>query len=357
MHPVCSGCAAPCCVGRDVPVADDEVAALASILGVPAAAFAVAGAEGARLRRRDDDDACVFALAVGSSHRCGIEHDKPRACRVYPYHVAVDEEGAWTAALGNDAACPLPRDQAWAARLDDERATIDAAVRAHQGRGRRLPVVGDSPCFGCGTSCCLDYVVPVNAHDVWRLCRALGLPWGALVVVQPTPSDWMESFTLDSTGRKQALHLRRRAGGACALLTSLPDGSHRCGVHAARPLACRVYPYLGDWVPGAPIRMQHDAICPPAQHRRWEAYRVIAASDVVAEVGERHLYMRALERWDEAARMRPPAQAYQVDDFLRWAFSLYDAVEEIRRRGPVGFSAAAERIATFPLPDESAPGC
>ena len=281
MHPVCSGCAAPCCVGRDVPVGEDEVAALASMLGVPAHAFAVDGEAGARLRRRDGDGACVFAVAVGGSYRCGVEGEaKPRACRVYPYHVAVDEAGAWTAAYGNDAVCPLPRDAAWAARLDEERPTIDVAVRAATGTSaRRLPVVGDSPCFGCTTTCCLDYVVPVNAHDVWRLARALGLSWGALVEVRPTPADYMESFTLDSSGQKRAFQLRRRAGGACALLTSLPDGSHRCGVHAARPLACRLYPYRGDWTPGAPIRVVADAVCPPERRDRYEARKVFAASE------------------------------------------------------------------------------
>ena len=359
MHPVCSGCAAPCCVGRDVPVGEDEVAALASMLGVPTHAFAVDGEAGARLRRRDGDGACMFAVAVGGSYRCGVEGEaKPRACRVYPYHVAVDEAGAWTAAYGNDAVCPLPRDAAWAARLDEERPTIDAAVRAATGTSaRRLPVVGDSPCFGCTTTCCLDYVVPVNAHDVWRLARALGLSWGALVEVRPTPADYMESFTLDSSGQKRAFQLRRRAGGACALLTSLPDGSHRCGVHAARPLACRLYPYRGDWTPGAPIRVVADAVCPPERRDRYEARKVFAASDVVAEVGERHLYMRALDRWDQAARTRPPSQAYGVDDFVRWAFALYDAVEALRREGPIGFAPAAALIAGFPLPDDSAPGC
>ncbi len=84
---------------------------------------------------------------------------------------------------------------------------------------------------------------------------------------------------------------------------------------------------------------------------------VSGATCPVAEVGERHLYMRALERWDEAARTRPPAQAYQVDDSLRWAFALYDAIEELRRRAPLGFSAGTAPVATFPLPDESAPGC
>jgi Fe-S-cluster containining protein len=358
MHPVCNGCPAPCCVGRVVPLGDDEVARLSGVVGVAPQAFSERGDAGARLRQRDDG-ACVFAIEIAGSIRCGIEGEKPRACRVYPYHIEVREDGAWAAALGGDAACPLPRDQAWATRVDEERTTIETAILESNGIAvRKLPVVSDSACFGCSTSCCLDYAVPVNAHDVWRLARALGVPWRALVTVQPTPGDWMESFALDGSERKFALHLHRRTGGACALLTTLPDGSQRCGVHAIRPLACRLYPYRGDWQPGEPVRLQADAICPPPQRARYRAQRLEAVPEVVVEVGERQLYMRAIARWELAARTRPIGQPYAVDDYLRWAFSLYDAIEVVRRRGPTGFDrAASEVIATFPLPDEGAPGC
>lgn len=357
MHPVCSGCAAPCCVGREVPVGDDEVARLAGALGVPADAFAQRSGDGMRLRQRDGG-ACVFAVAVAASIRCGVEGDKPRSCRVYPYHVAVREDGGWDAALGHDAACPPPRHEAWAARVADERAAIDGAIAEANARRRALPVVAATPCFGCTTSCCLDYEVPVNAHDVWRLTRALAVPWEALVCVRPTPATWMESFTLDASGKKQALHLVRAAGGACGLLVTLPDGARRCGVHALRPLACRLYPYRGDWTPGAPVRLQSDAVCPAAQHAAWDVERHAAVDDVAAQVDERRVYMRALARWNQAARTRPPAQPYAVDDFLRWSFGLYDAIERVRTDGGPGLAAAAAAvIATFPLPDDSAPGC
>lgn len=337
-----------------MPLGDDETARIAAVLGVPPRAFSDAG----QLRHRDGG-ACVFAIATGGSYRCAVEADKPRACRVYPFHVEVREDGAWAAALGVDAACPLPRNEAWAARVLDERATIETAILEGNGIAvRKLPVVGDSACFGCTTSCCLDYEVPVNAHDVWRLMRALALPWNALVRVRPTPADYMESFTLDRSGRKHALQLHRHDDGACALLTTLPDGSRRCGVHAARPLACRVYPYRGDWSPGMAVRLQHDAVCPPPQRERYQAERAAVAPAIADQVSERHLYMRALARWDEAAQTRSPAHAYRVDDFLRWSFALYDALEPLRARRPAAFADAAESlIAAFPLPDEQAPGC
>jgi hypothetical protein len=175
--------------------------------------------------------------------------------------------------------------------------------------------------------------------------------------VRPTPSNWMDSFTLDDSGRKLALHLHRRANGACALLTTLPDGSHRCGVHADRPLACRMYPYRGDWAPGAPVRVQAEAVCPPQHRARYEAQAQFAATDVLGEITERNLYWRVLARWNVAARTRKQAHAYSVDDFLRWSFALYDAIEPLRAHGPRFARAASAVVAEFALPDESAPGC
>ena len=355
-----SGCAAPCCVGRDVPVGDDEVAALGVDARRAGHAFAIDGEGRARAcGGSDGDDACVFAVAAGGSYRCGVEA-RPSRARAASIRIMSPStrraRGPRRTATTRPARCRATR----RGRRGCPRSapTIDAAVRAHEDEPRRLPVVGDSPCFGCTTTV-LSRLRRAGERPrrVAPGARARACRGARSSSVRPTPADYMESFTLDSSGQKRRFSCAGARGGACALLTSLPDGSHRCGVHAVRPLACRLYPYRGDWVPGAPIRVVADAVCPPPQRDRYEARKVFAASDVVAEVGERHFYMRALERWDEAARTRPPAQAYRVDDFLRWAFALYDAVEELRRKGPIGFSAASALMATFPLPDESAPGC
>jgi hypothetical protein len=104
--------------------------------------------------------------------------------------------------------------------------------------------------------------------------------------------------------------------------------------------------------------LQHDAICPPPQRARYQAQRAAVTGDIIGEVSERHVYMRALARWDVAAQTRPPAHAYRVDDFLRWSFALYDALAPLRARPPAAFADAAEAlIASFVLPDELAPGC
>lgn len=360
MRSPCAGCAAPCCVGRRVPLGDDEVERLAAALGLDAGAFAARDEGGWRLRR-GEADACVFAVPLGAELRCGIHDARPRSCRVYPYHVAVRGDGVG-ATLGDDAACPPARARAWQERIEDERDAIVDVVRADAAAAerrapRRLPLAAASPCFGCTTPCCFEYVVPVSARDLWRLTRALGVPWAALVRVRPTPSYWMESFCLDSGGARWAFQLPRRPSGACGLLLSL-DGAHRCGVHAARPLACRVYPFDPGTAAAGPPALLRDAVCPPSGRARVTAEARRLAEPMAAELDARARYLRVIARWDDAARARPRAQPYTVDDFVRWTFSLYDALERLARRHPEDFAAAATALIDgFPLPSDLAPGC
>lgn len=216
---------------------------------------------------------------------------------------------------------------------------------------------GDSPCFGCTTPCCFEYIVPVSGHDLWRLAGALSLPWAELVTVRKTPDDWAESFMLDESNDRYAFILRKRAGGACALLVTL-GAHHRCGVHASRPLACRVYPMHSAWRAPTGIDFAAHALCPPPQRARFDAAKGQLADDVIDQLGERALYVRAVARWEQAARRRPRAQPFVIDDYVRWTLALYGELEPLRRGPRVEWQRRAESyIAVYPLPSEWAPGC
>ena len=39
-----------------------------------------------------------------------------------------------------------------------------------------LPVFNQSPCAGCEVSCCKEYVVQLNGHDIYRLIASVELP-------------------------------------------------------------------------------------------------------------------------------------------------------------------------------------
>ena len=78
--------------------------------------------------------------------------------------------------------------------------------------------------YACGrcSRCCHHKGISLNPYEVLRLARHEGL----------TTTEFISRFT-DTAGTQ----LRRRADGACVFLTA-----QGCGVHADRPLVCRIYP-------------------------------------------------------------------------------------------------------------------
>jgi Fe-S-cluster containining protein len=190
-----------------------------------------------------------------------------------------------------------------------------------------LPVVSSSPspCVACRAPCCQKADVPLTGHDVWRLVRTLGLPWEAFA-------------TYDERG----FRLRVSIDGACTFLLALPDGWHRCGVHALRPSSCRLYPYHVQLLDDPPyaIELGAGAPCPPKEAAAFARRMADAAPLVDDELAEWALYQRVLRRWGKRSGA----------DFARWALGLYDHLEPLRRGARADWQLAAYRlIATYPL--------
>lgn len=82
-------------------------------------------------------------------------------------------------------------------------------------------------CLRC-KRCCHDKLIQVNPYETARMARHLGIS------TTEFRRDYLE----------QGVYLRRVAEGACVFL-----GEQGCGVHADRPLVCRLYP-LGRHVGG-----------------------------------------------------------------------------------------------------------
>jgi lysine-N-methylase len=97
---------------------------------------------------------------------------------------------------------------------------------------RSLPVLQNWDCHSCG-DCCRSYAVPVTADERRRI---EGQGWEALPEFAGVPF-WVR--------RGGEFYLNHRADGACVFLG--PD--NLCRIHgkfgsAAKPLACRIYPFL-----------------------------------------------------------------------------------------------------------------
>ncbi len=102
---------------------------------------------------------------------------------------------------------------------------------------RSLPVVQNWDCAGC-SACCRSYHIPVSAEERRRI-ESQG--WE-----NESDLKGMAYFAQDGgwfTGR--SYRLNHRADGACVFL----GADNRCRIHAkfgsaAKPLACRIYPFL-----------------------------------------------------------------------------------------------------------------
>ncbi len=106
-----------------------------------------------------------------------------------------------------------------------------------------------NPCQICPARCC-HTTVKLSLPDALHFCSTLALPFfTSISIVASTENS--RSFRLDRDDRFvdpqdgwagwAELCLRRDQNGACRSLVKI-DGYYRCGVYAARPAACRMYP-------------------------------------------------------------------------------------------------------------------
>ncbi len=77
-------------------------------------------------------------------------------------------------------------------------------------------------CHGCGR-CCIGKTIPLNPYEVARIAELLGT----------TTTDVLARFTANGGAT-----LAARDDASCVFLAG-----RACGIHAARPLACRLYPF------------------------------------------------------------------------------------------------------------------
>ena len=161
--------------------------------------------------------------------------------------------------------------------------------------------------------------MPLAAADVRRLQQALGVPWEEFAALVSDD----DGFALLADGPRYAFRLRARADGACVFVLDF-QRQRRCAVHAARPLACRVYPWhiaLGAARPLAAIG--NDAACPPphaaAWHARLDGEWPALDANIAASTRDR----AAQDRW--SARLTATGRRYLVDDYLDWMVAQADS--------------------------------
>ena len=97
---------------------------------------------------------------------------------------------------------------------------------------------GEFPCISCHTNCCKEYVIFVNAHDIYRLSVGSGL----------APESFLEiygakDFDLGINVTEGLLDLAlKQKDGACMFLEETKD-IFRCTVNDFKPSVCKAYPF------------------------------------------------------------------------------------------------------------------
>jgi lysine-N-methylase len=166
---------------------------------------------------------------------------------------------------------------------------------------RHLPVVQNWDCQGC-TDCCHEYSVHVTAEERERI-SAQG--WENREEFRGVPL-----FVHEGSWRRETYRLNHRENGACVFLG---EGG-RCRIHAefgsaAKPLACRVYPFM--LVPaGDHWRVGLRFACPSAARSVGRPLR-----DHTDEIRE---YVAGLEQQARAGTKELPPPALQGRQKVSW---------------------------------------
>ncbi|HEX4458530.1 MAG TPA: YkgJ family cysteine cluster protein, partial [Polyangia bacterium] len=160
----------------------------------------------------------------------------------------------------------------------------------------------DLPCATCAAPCCVGRAVALDAADVRRLQVALGLSWSAFATIVSDE----DGFQLAAGGPRYGFRLRHAGDGSCIFAVPLAT-TRRCGVHAVRPLSCRVYPWH--------VTLADDA-APQHAHADDAAPQLAHADDAAPQLALADAHVAGIALGNDAACPAPLASAWRarVDD-------------------------------------------
>ena len=162
---------------------------------------------------------------------------------------------------------------------------------------------GEFPCVSCHTDCCKEYVIFVNAHDVYRLSVGTGLaPENFLEIYGAKDFDLgieVEEGLLD-------LALKQKDGG-CMFLEESKD-VFRCTVNDFKPSVCKSYPF--QMKNGKLIQMS-DNLCPV----EWDtkAFEVMMSAHLKKDEHEWKFYDKLVLEWNAKYQVKKP-----LSEFLKF---------------------------------------
>jgi Fe-S-cluster containining protein len=159
-------------------------------------------------------------------------------------------------------------------------------------------------CTSCG-NCCRDLRVPLTHADLRRLVDATGRPASQFVA-------WLPTAEVDLTGEPGSLVLLDHEGGHTLMALAQREGAcvflgsdERCGVYAARPGNCRLYPFTASFGRRGGIRRLRLLGGTECDYRRDGANNPheLRAADQ-QRWAELRSYLAEISRWNRLQRRR-----------------------------------------------------
>ncbi len=168
------------------------------------------------------------------------------------------------------------------------------------GDSQDISKTSEFPCNSCHTNCCKEYVIFVNAHDIYRLSVGLGMP----------PENFLEIYGAKDYGlgiqvKEGLLDLAlKQKNGGCIFLEDSKD-IFRCTVNDFKPSVCKSYPF--EMKNGKLIQMS-DKMCPV----EWDAaeFEEMMITHLKKDVDEWKFYDDLILEWNAKHLIKKPLSAF-----------------------------------------------
>lgn len=158
---------------------------------------------------------------------------------------------------------------------------------------------GEFPCISCHTNCCKEYVIFVNAHDIYRLVN-LGLDPERFLEIYGA-----KDYSLGIKVKEGLLDLAlKQKNGGCMFLEESKD-VFRCTVNEFKPSVCKSYPF--QMQNGKLIQMS-DKMCPVD----WETaeFEKMMAVHLKKDESEWKFYDELVLEWNAKHWIKKPLSAF-----------------------------------------------
>ena len=198
---------------------------------------------------------------------------------------------------------------------EDSRDVVRASSRENI-----LPVFNQSPCVGCEVSCCKEYVVQLNGHDIYRLCASVELPVREYIELRR--SEDRGGVLLKDSAKMDFYELTLAHGPRGCVFLEQKGRQLECGVHPSKPGVCLGYPFA---LSRGKIVQIAEKLCPVDWEIDREAERQVSC--VIREFQEEWFaYDELVSDWNSGSQLDRSLSAF-VTFTVAW-------VEELTRLVP-----------------------